>query len=138
MIHWGCILVERSVDWIKQTRRDLENAEYEIEGGFYEWACFLSQQAAEKALKAVFQRLGAEAFGHSVAALITKLPDDLKPNKKLLVMARELDKAYIPTRYPHVHPEGAPYEVYTEEETERLVGCAKEVVEYGEGILSRV
>ena len=49
-------MVERSADWLRQARRDLENAEYELEGGFYEWACFLSQQAAEKAVKAVFQR----------------------------------------------------------------------------------
>jgi HEPN domain-containing protein len=29
-------MVERSLDWLKQAKRDLENAEYEIKGGFYE------------------------------------------------------------------------------------------------------
>ena len=38
--------------------------------GFYEWACFISQQAAEKAAKAVLQRWGAEAWGHSVVRLL--------------------------------------------------------------------
>jgi len=56
-------VVERSADWLRQAKRDLENAEYELKGGFYEWACFLSQQAAEKAGKAVIQKLGAEALG---------------------------------------------------------------------------
>ena len=56
-------MVERSRDWIRQAERDLQNAKFEMNGGYFEWACFLSQQAAEKALKAVFQKLGAEAFG---------------------------------------------------------------------------
>jgi len=131
-------LVERSRDWIKQARRDLENAEYEARGGYYEWACFLSQQASEKAVKAVFQRLGAEAFGHSVAGLLRRLPEELRPGKELMDMAKELDKAYIPTRYPNAHPEGAPYETYTEGEARRLIGYARRILEYCEDILSRV
>jgi len=59
IMHW-IITVERSADWMKQAERDIENAEYEMRGGFYEWACFLSQQAAEKALKSVYQKLGGE------------------------------------------------------------------------------
>ncbi|MBI4493722.1 MAG: HEPN domain-containing protein [Chloroflexi bacterium] len=34
--------------------------------GFHDWACFSAQQAAEKTVKAVLQRLGAEAWGHAV------------------------------------------------------------------------
>lgn len=131
-------MVERSSDWIRQARRDLENAEYESRGGFYEWSCFLSQQASEKAVKAVFQRLGAEAFGHSVAGLLQKLPRELRPEKAVIDMAKELDRAYIPTRYPNIHPEGAPYEAYTESDAKRLVGFAKRIVEYCEGLLSKV
>jgi len=52
--------------------------------------------------------------------------------------AKELDKAYIPTRYPNVHPEGAPYELYTEDEARRLIGYAREIVKYCEDLLSRV
>ncbi len=56
---------ERSADWMRQAERNPENAESELRGGFHEWVCFLSQQAAEKVGKVVFQRLGAEAFGYS-------------------------------------------------------------------------
>ena len=63
-------MVERSADWLAQAKRDLENARYEMTGQFYEWACFLCQQSAEKAVRAVYQKMGAEAFGHSVAGLI--------------------------------------------------------------------
>ena len=131
-------MVERSADWIRQARRDLENAEYELKGGFYEWSCFLSQQASEKAVKAVYQKLKAEAFGHSVAGLLQKLPEEFRPDKAVIDMAKELDRAYIPTRYPTVHPEGAPYEAYTEADARRLIGYARRIVGYCEGLLSRI
>jgi HEPN domain-containing protein len=131
-------MVERSLDWLKQAKRDIQNSEYEIKGGFYEYACFLAQQASEKAVKAVFQKIGAEAFGHSVAGLLKKLSEHTKVTDELIRYAKELDKAYIPTRYPNAHPEGAPYELYTREEAERLIGYGREVVEFCENLLSKI
>ncbi|MEN2975451.1 MAG: HEPN domain-containing protein [Candidatus Caldarchaeales archaeon] len=131
-------MVERSADWIKQARRDLENARYEVKGGFYEMACFLCQQSAEKAVKAVYQAIGAEAFGHSVAGLLIRLPEEFKSSEELIRLARELDKAYIPTRYPNALPEGAPYESYTREEAERLISYAEKILKFCEDILSKI
>ena len=130
--------MERSADWMKQAERDLEHARSDVEHGFYEWACFLCQQAAEKAVRSVFQKLRAEAFGHSVAGLLEELPEHLKPSEELLDLAKELDKAYIPTRYPNAHPRGAPYEAYTRGEAERLVAHAERVLEFCKGLLSKV
>ena len=96
-------MVERSSDWLKQAKRDLENAEYELKGGYYEWSCLLSQQTAEKAVKAVFQKLRAEAFGHSVVGLLKRLPKRFLVEKRIMDMAKELDKAYRKsTRKPTV------------------------------------
>jgi len=53
---------ERSGDWFKQAQRDLESAKAQMEDGFFEWTCFIAQQAAEKAVKAVYQKLRAEAW----------------------------------------------------------------------------
>lgn len=39
----------------------------------FEWACFASHQAAEKALRALYQAAGEEAWGHSVFALLENL-----------------------------------------------------------------
>lgn len=95
--------MERSKDWLDEAKGDLEHARNDLDGGFYNWACFSAQQAAEKAIKAVFQRMGAEAWGHSAADLLKELskkhdiPDELQDG------ALELDKAYIPTRYPNAH-----------------------------------
>jgi HEPN domain-containing protein len=131
-------MVERSEDWIKQAERDIKNAKYETKGGFYEWACFLSQQAAEKALEAVYQKLGGEAFGHSVSGLLSSLPQAYKASEKLKNKAMELDKAYIPTRYPNAIPEGAPYEIYTKQEAKRLITYAEEIVKFCKDILSKI
>jgi len=65
--------MERSRDWMEQAKSDLDHARSDMEHGFYEWACFSAQQSAEKAVKAVFQKMGAEAWGHSVADLLEEL-----------------------------------------------------------------
>lgn len=57
----------RAEDWLEQAKRDLLHAQGDLASGFYEWSCFSAQQAAEKVLKAVYQRLGAGgrgALGH--------------------------------------------------------------------------
>lgn len=43
-----------------EAQGDLEHARSDLERGFYNWACFSSQQAAEKAVKAVSQKMGAD------------------------------------------------------------------------------
>ena len=65
--------MERSKDWIHAAQADLEHARNDMEGGFCNWACFSTQQAAEKTVKAVFQRMGAEARAHSAADLLKEL-----------------------------------------------------------------
>jgi len=65
--------VKRASDWLRQAERDLEEVEYAKRGGYYELACFLSQQAAEKAAKALLQYLGIERRSHSVLHLLRML-----------------------------------------------------------------
>ena len=47
--------MERSQDWMDAAVGDLEHARSDRERGFHNWACFSSQQSAEKAVKAVFR-----------------------------------------------------------------------------------
>ena len=58
-------MASRHQDWLNQGQRDVELARWCIQGGHFDWACFACQQAAEKAIKAVFQNLGGEAWGHA-------------------------------------------------------------------------
>ncbi len=130
--------MERSQDWMDQALGDLEHARSDRERGFYEWACFSAQQAAEKAVKAVFQKMGAEAWGHSIADLLQELGKHHPVASALVDGALELDKAYIPTRYPNTHPSGSPRRRYTEREAERLIQYAEEIIEFCTCLLSEI
>ncbi len=95
------------------------------------------RSSAEKAIKAVFQRLGAEAWGHSVADLLKELSSRYTVPEELINGAFELDKAYIPTRYPNAHPSGSPRERYTRGEATRLIHYAEQIIQFCESLLSQ-
>ncbi len=130
--------MERSKDWLDEAQGDLEHARSDMEGGFHNWACFSAQQAAEKAVKAVFQRMGAEAWGHSVADLMEELAKKHEIPEELSNGALELDKAYIPTRYPNAHPSGSARSRYTRQEAMRLIGYAERIVKFCSDLLSKI
>lgn len=130
--------MERSKDWMDEAQGDLEHARSDVAGGYYNWACFSAQQAAEKAVKAVFQKLNAEAWGHSVADLMGELSQRYEVSEELMNGALELDKAYIPTRYPNAHPSGSPRDRYTRKEAGRLITYAEEIVEFCSNLLSQI
>jgi len=44
--------------WMKSAYKTLESARRDRENGFYNWACFKSHQASDKALKALLWGLG--------------------------------------------------------------------------------
>jgi HEPN domain-containing protein len=123
-------MVMRSRDWFRQAKKDLEHAKRARGGGDFEWACFAAQQAAEKAVKALYQSVHVDAIGHSVTRMLQDLPTALKPPADLIPLAKELDKHYIPSRYPNSHPEGAPMDYYTEEDASRAVEGAERIIEY--------
>ena len=128
--------MERSKDWLNQAKNDLEHAKSDLENGYYNWACFSAQQGAEKAVKAVFQKMGAEAWGHSVVDLLKELANSHKVPDELIDISMELDKAYIPSRYPNALPSGSPYERFTREEARRAIEYAEKIIGFCESVLS--
>lgn len=128
--------MERSADWWDQAQGDLEHARNDLAGGFFDWACFSAHQAAEKALKAVFQRRGDEAWGHSVADLLDALAGGAAVPEDLRDRALELDKSYIASRYPNAHPAGSPRRRYTQAEAERLITHAEQILGFCQSLLA--
>lgn len=122
--------MRRHEDWWRQAVRDLDHARHSVTAGDYEWACFAAQQAAEKAVKALLQYHGVDAWGHAVAFLFKGLPDVAHPPDHILDCAKELDKHYISPRYPDSHPQGAPMDFYTKREAEWAVKNAEEVLAF--------
>ena len=119
---------ERSLDWFRQAGKDLEKAKLDIDWGFYEWACFTAHQAAEKAIKSLFQHLHGEAWGHGTKALLESLPCD--DSSHLMEEAKLLDKYYIPTRYPDALPEGIPHDYFTKKEAQEALNAALRIYEW--------
>jgi HEPN domain-containing protein len=130
-------MASRAEDWYKQARRDLQHARHALENEEFEWACFAAQQSAKKALKALYQTVGADAWGYSVFALLENLPPGFSADDALKDIAKELDKHYIPPRYPNSYPQGAPYEYYTRAEADRAIAHTERILAFCEGHLSR-
>ena len=125
----------RSDDWLRQGRHDLDHARRARGAGDHEWACFAAHQAAEKALKAVFQARGEDAWGHAVSGMLGAL--GVAEGDPLMVLGKALDKHYVLTRYPNGFTSGAPMDYYTDEEAAKAIGDAEAIIRYCEGLLAR-
>jgi HEPN domain-containing protein len=125
----------RSDDWLRQGRHDLAHAARARLAGDHEWACFAAHQAAEKALKAVFQARGEDAWGHAVSGLLGAL--GVSEEQPLMVRAKALDKHYVLTRYPNGFASGAPMDYYTDEEAVKAIEDAEAIIGYCESLLAR-
>lgn len=123
-------MVERSADWMRQALADLRHARNSVEAGDYDWSAFAAQQSAEKAVKALFQKLHLDAWGHTLSVLLASLPEPVKPAGDLVDAGKALDKHYIPTRYPNGFERGAPTDFYTRAEAERAIAQAEAIVEF--------
>jgi HEPN domain-containing protein len=121
---------ERSSDWFRQAESDLAHARNSRNAGDFDWAAFASHQGAEKAIKALFQRLHLDAWGPTLSILLASLPEAALPQPTLVEKAKELDKHYIPTRYPNGFERGAPVDFYTRPEADRAILLAEEILEF--------
>lgn len=88
--------------WIQQAEADLAAARDSLKTGHNEWACFQSQQAAEKALKAfLYSRGRTSVLSHSLVDLV-RAAEALDPSfTAFAAEAKALDAFYIATRYPN-------------------------------------
>ena len=93
--------IEEGRRWLLQAKQDLDDARYNLEGERYHLACFLSQQSAEKALKAFLYAQGEKmVWWHSVAELCKRAASFDRSLEEIRRKVATLDKYYIPTRYP--------------------------------------
>jgi HEPN domain-containing protein len=117
--------------WLAQAENDLSFAEHGLELGYFAQTCFLAQQVAEKAAKAVHFARGARiVLGHSVDALLEPLEASLPEAGRLRDGAKELDQHYVPTRYPNGLPGNVPFRAYTAEQARRALGHARAIVDF--------
>ena len=118
----------RADDWYNQAENDLLWAQDTLKSGHYAQACFVCQQAAEKATKSLALYRGYDQIkSHSIYEIIT----GLGINDELKTIAQRLDQYYISTRYPDAFPSGAPFQFFTKEQ-------ADEAFEFASVFLARI
>lgn len=108
-----------------------------MEQGYYEWACFTAQQAAEKVLKAFGLKLGIDLWGHSILNMARMIEEetDVRIPQHVYDAAKILDKYYIPTRYPNGFALGKPADYYDSKNAEEALNAAKDIFRFCEGFL---
>lgn len=116
--------------WLRQTEHGLAIAHGHQQRGDDSAACFMAEQAAQKALQAFL--LGHSSRSgpiHSVAQLAVRCAQ-LDPAVAVPIAAgRVLDQYYIPTRYPDaLAPPAVPFESYTQEQGMTAVAAAQAIV----------
>jgi HEPN domain-containing protein len=123
---------EEARRWFQQGMHDLKAARWNIEGGFFNTACFLSQQGAEKALKSLLYYIGSRKkalFTHSLVEMVIEGGRKVNDLTKLLDQARMLDLHYIPSRYPNGLPAGYPHLFYNAKVAEEAVRDARKIIQ---------
>lgn len=122
-----------SLDWLARAKGSLALAKQpRLEGVFWEDLCFLAQQAAEKALKAVYQRQGLVfRYTHDLEELGKGLEDSNINISPVIKEAVVLTKYAAETRYPGI------YEPITETEYQEAVDLAEAVVIWAEQLIEK-
>ncbi len=123
----------QAVRWLDTARGDLATARVLLSNERYAHACFHAQQAAEKSMKSLWHSLDRDPWGHSVRKLIDDLkglhPDYYARLQDAVPMAAELDRLYIPTRYPNGLPDILPDQAYFEGDAERAIAIAEQLID---------
>jgi HEPN domain-containing protein len=114
--------------WLRQSEHDLNDARLVSQSGRHALACFLSHQAAEKAVTAYLLARGAErVWGHALADLCEDALA-LDPSFDLIkTVAVLLDKHFLGARYPTALPGGVPADAYEAADAGRALEIAGDV-----------
>lgn len=126
--------------WLRQAENDLRFGAVALSEGFFDQACFISQQVAEKALKALLYAAGERiVLGHSVVELVGRVAREWSlaaETEDLRQKAGVLDQYYVPTRYPNGLPGGVPFEAFGESQGKAALEAARGFVTLARSRLS--
>lgn len=111
----------------KQADHTLASARRDYEAQDYDWACFKAHQAAELILKGWLRSTDRFVTGHSIIKLLADLKQQDVISEEIRKCARELDKVYIPSRYPDAYIAGAPMEFFDQQNAMDSLSCVEKI-----------
>lgn len=113
--------------WLAKASDDIQWTEANLREGIWYGACFTSQQAVEKALKAyVIYKKGNAKKIHSLIALLEECTELDNSFEELRSKCNKLTVYYALTRYVDV----VDYTEFTEEKAREAYEFAKEIVNF--------
>lgn len=126
--------------WMATALEDMQAVQALFVAGLHAQACFYAQQAAEKALKAIWFAQDTDPWGHSNSRLLMEFSarDQMPTYDKLLQQARLLDQYYVPTRYPDGLPDLTPGQVYGIDDATRAIAAATLIMDFCQHWLSEM
>lgn len=124
-----------SQPWIDQAERDLEVARHLATHAYHEWACFVAQQSAEKAVKAVRLLLGTSIDTikkHEMSELLAEIPALHPRPDPQLKRADILDAHVQGARYPGYRGRGpdAPCKTYQSADSTGAIAIAEAILAF--------
>ncbi len=122
--------MNRANDWLEQALLDLEHARKSKLQRDFNWSCFVSQQAGEKAVKALYLSMNMEGWGHVIKKLPEELKKEMEVPEELIKSGMKLDKFYILTRYPNGFDAGKPSDFFDEDDAEEAIKNAEKIIEF--------
>jgi len=112
-------------EWLNRARSSLARAKALVADAYLEDFCFDAQQAAEKAIKAVFIRLGVKfPYTHDLGRLLAVLAAAGQRVPKYVLQADVLTRFAVASRYPGL---SSPV---TAKEHRRAVRIAEKVLDW--------
>jgi|WetSurMetagenome_2_1015567.scaffolds.fasta_scaffold513677_1 HEPN domain-containing protein len=114
-------------NWWKQALKDLETASKNLEIEEYYVTAFFSQQATEKALKALYLDKLRESSGPTHSLIF--LGKNVGIPEEFYSSLRKLSPDFIITRYPDA-ANGVPYDLYDEEIAEERLKLSQKVLKW--------
>ena len=121
-----------------QAESDLQFARLAVREGFFAQACFICQQCGEKVLKSLAYSRGERlVLGHSLYSLVGRLSGAFPELETFKQDAGLLDQYYVATRYPNGLPDGAPFQVFREDQAVQAIELATSLMQTARHILIR-
>ena len=121
--------------WREEADRALEGAHAQAERQLYNWACFLCEQSAQLAVKALLHGLGKGPWGHDLDELVRLLGEaglDISP--EIEAAATRLGRHYIPARYPDAHAAGSPGRHYRQSDWDQARADTSSLLKVVDGL----
>ena len=103
-------------DWFDQAERDLKHARLSLDADHHEWACYASEQSAEKAVKALLVHEGITLrYSHDIPDLLDQLSEkaSVRIPPEIREKAEKLEDYGEKTRYPIKGRLGPPLKHYS-------------------------